>query len=81
MCETHSWRFPARCSLLGVCWPVAETAVSALLPAVCVVCLVCVWDVPLQLLPGGSRALYELWADLGELLLKGGGTPPGAWPD
>ena len=26
----------------------------------------------LQLLPGGSREVYEMWADLGELLLKGG---------
>jgi hypothetical protein len=41
-------------------------------------CLVCVLLL-LQLLPGGSRALYELWADLGELLLKGGSTAPGAW--
>lgn len=26
----------------------------------------------MQLLPGASRETYELWADLGELLLKGG---------
>lgn len=51
--------------------PAAAAARDFVVPCHLLSACVCACS-PLQLLPGGARALYELWADLGQLLLEGG---------